>query len=939
MMLIERERELERIEALMAAATTGHGSTLFIEGVPGIGKSALLRAARDRARERGLVTLSGMAAELERGLPFGVVRQLFEPMLRGVDDVARRELLAGAAHLAQGPLGLVADRDAAELPSAVGSALHGLYWLCANLADRNPVLLVVDDLHWADEPSLRFLIYLGRRVQEHPLLILAASRPAPSKSQGAVAASLGAVPSDVLQLRALSDTGVEHLVRETLAGGADPEFCVACARASGGNPFLLSETLTALRADGIEPVAAEAKRVDSLRPETVSHVVLARLARLGLAATRVAHAVAVLGSDAVLRRVARLGDLETQVAGVAVQSLQRDGILGPGRELEFLHPLVRNAVYGDLGEPARGLAHLRAARLVHDEGEDVSRVARHLLVSEPNSDPWVVHTLRSAAAAALARGAPETAIALLRRARSEPPQRAARGPVLFELGCALARAGRADAAADALRRAMELTPDPRSRADVALELGPLLNFAGHPTAALDVMQETRDLLADDESERALGLEVEIAVASHFAQRPARTWVGRLEAAAAAAAAASPAQRTILATLAYIAAGTGTRPAAEVLRLASMASQHSPSPGESVHLMIWAAGALSMGGDANQGIELLDRGIGAARGVGDAAWFRTLSMLRARLAFEVGRVREAEADARAALDAYEEGAASFGYAIGALVLALVECGRLDEAQAALAEHGLAETRNLDVYTHHIVMQSRGRLRLAEGRPSDALDDLTSCGEMLVSGGFTNPAVCDWRSDAALAHLALGEREPAHRLATEELRLGRAFGQNRVIGTALRTLGLVEGGDHGLELLRESVAVLEDSYADLLQAHALVDYGAALRRARRRRDAREPLRRGLDLASRCSAPPLAKRAREELVAAGARPRRTLLSGPESLTASELRVARLAVEGKTNPEIAQALFVTRRTVEVHLTSMYRKLDIDSRQALPAALGAEPL
>jgi DNA-binding CsgD family transcriptional regulator len=175
-----------------------------------------------------------------------------------------------------------------------------------------------------------------------------------------------------------------------------------------------------------------------------------------------------------------------------------------------------------------------------------------------------------------------------------------------------------------------------------------------------------------------------------------------------------------------------------------------------------------------------------------------------------------------------------------------------------------------------------------------------------------------------------------LAREELELARAWGAPRALGRALRVVGLVESGRQGIERIRESVAVLEHSPARLEQAYAVTDLGAALRRGNRRAEAREHLRSGLELAQRCGATRLAERAHEELVAAGARPRRLVMSGVESLTPSERRTAGLAAEGLTNKEIAQALFVTPRTVEMHLSNAFRKLDISARTQLPAALAA---
>jgi DNA-binding CsgD family transcriptional regulator len=171
----------------------------------------------------------------------------------------------------------------------------------------------------------------------------------------------------------------------------------------------------------------------------------------------------------------------------------------------------------------------------------------------------------------------------------------------------------------------------------------------------------------------------------------------------------------------------------------------------------------------------------------------------------------------------------------------------------------------------------------------------------------------------------------------VRDAHVWGTDRALGMALRAAGLVEGGERGIELLEEAAVTLERSPARLEHAAALADLGAALRRSNRRADARDPLRRALDLAEACGAPPLVERARQELRAAGGRPRRARSSGADGLTASERRTAAMAADGLSNPEIAQALFVTKKTVESHLGSAYRKLGIRSRTELAAALGRD--
>jgi DNA-binding CsgD family transcriptional regulator len=264
-------------------------------------------------------------------------------------------------------------------------------------------------------------------------------------------------------------------------------------------------------------------------------------------------------------------------------------------------------------------------------------------------------------------------------------------------------------------------------------------------------------------------------------------------------------------------------------------------------------------------------------------------------------------------------------------ALLEQGNLEEAAVALAR---VDVDDSDSSLLHAFQLTSARLRLLTGDLPGGLKATGDAGRRYEEVGGHNPALMPWRSNAALALLELGERGEARRLAGEELELARAWGAPRALGAALRAVGLTAGGSKGLVKLEEAVAVLNESPAKLEHAKARTELGAALRRANRRSQAREHLSRGLELATICGATSLAARAETELLASGARPRRISLSGVESLTPSERRVAEMAAEGPTNREIAQALFVTPKTVEVHLSNAYRKLRISSRSQLAAAL-----
>ena len=235
-----------------------------------------------------------------------------------------------------------------------------------------------------------------------------------------------------------------------------------------------------------------------------------------------------------------------------------------------------------------------------------------------------------------------------------------------------------------------------------------------------------------------------------------------------------------------------------------------------------------------------------------------------------------------------------------------------------------------------LASRGRLALRMGDARAAIADLEEAGRRALAIAYVNPMALMWRSYAALAAARLGEPDRAQALIAEELEIAHRFGAPEPIGEALRVRALLAPSADMAELAREAVDVLAGSELRVAHARALIDLGAALRRRGHRRDAREPLREGLDLANRCGSVLETDRAMDELRAAGARPRRPLLRGVDALSAQERRVAALASEGLSNREIAEALFLTRRTVEMHLTGAYRKLDVAGRAQLPAVLAA---
>lgn len=929
-LLLDRDDELGEIVERLESARAGSGSAVLVEGPGGIGKTELLLAAERAARKRGMIVATARGAELEREFAFGVVRQLFEPPVSAPDGPA---LFDGAAALAAPVFesasagsrgGVVGDRSFA--------VLHGLYWLCANLADRAPLVLAVDDVHWSDPPSLEFVSYLARRVGELPVALLVASRPAEDPVDGLLE-ELGADPlAVVLRPAGLGRDAIAELVRVQSGQPPEPAFLDACRAATDGNPFLVRELAREVGERGIAPAAGEAEHVRELGPRTVARRLLGRLGRTSPFAVPVVRAAAVLGVDAELRHIARLAELPAEDVAAALDALETASIVTSDRPVAFVHPIVRSAIYSAIPAGERAGLHGLAAAILRDEAATPERVASHLLAVEPAGDAETVELLVAAAREALARGAPSSATSYLRRALAEPPAADTRAALLAELGSAESLVGDARAIQH-LREALEREADVEPRRLAAVALARFLVLSGEPGQAAAIFAE-----AGGGSEHwALRLEASAVAAATGDAEAARRIGGRVAALRRLVEKDPDAPSVVFAALAIADAQTSA-PADAVAALAERALA-----GQEARGLGWATGlvavftALMFAERYDSAGDAVEEGLAIVRARGSAVHFAMCSSMRGCLALRRGALGDAEEDARAALETAPRQAHGFYgmFALATLIEALVERGRLEEAERELERIGVPARTT--AATYGVIIHARGRLRLAQQRPGDALEDFLSGGRHFERALCITPSAAPWRSGAALALLALGRAEAAREHTAEEVTLAREIGAPRALGVALCTAGLVEGGEEGLALLQESVSYLEASQAALELSRSLAELGAALRRAGRRAEARRHLRRALDLAHRCGGERVAEQAYTDLLATGARPRRAQLTGPQSLTASERRVAGMAAQGLTNREVAQALFVSLRTVETHLTHAFQKLGIDSRTQLAEELRHE--
>jgi ATP/maltotriose-dependent transcriptional regulator MalT len=333
--------------------------------------------------------------------------------------------------------------------------------------------------------------------------------------------------------------------------------------------------------------------------------------------------------------------------------------------------------------------------------------------------------------------------------------------------------------------------------------------------------------------------------------------------------------------------------------------------------------------------LLSRAIRHAERRGSPQWLARALWLRGLGRHRRGELRAAEADARTALDLQS---LTYSYnkypQLVPLIDSLADQGRVDEGEELLVEHEMDGDLSPSLFSI-LPLLARGRLRAAAGEHARARTDLEDALRRIELSRGLFPWANDARVALAPVLRAIGDEDAALTVAEEAFAAATAAQSRRNIGGALRIRGLLEGGRCGLNLLRQAADTLAEAPALLWRAHAYVDLGAALRREGQTVEARPVLREGMELAHRCGATPLADRAVEELRAAGGRPRRRAGVGADALTTSERRVAELAAGGASNKEIAQSLFVTHRTVEMHLSSVYTKLEIRSRHELGAALG----
>lgn len=938
--LIEREVETDRITSILEDAACGVGRLLVAEAHPGMGKSALLQFACERARSDGLQVFSSAASEFEIEYPFGTVLSLFAGHLRTLDAAGLNAIFDGRAEACRDLFGHAGPHATPQDDAAQFAIIDGLYWLLVNMSATRPIAIVVDDLQCVDTPTLRFLDYLARRANSLPIAVIVALTSGEPQSNEPLTASLLTAASTHLALHPLTPAGIETFLRDGEAElPATDDLAQSIATLSGGSPYLIVELARSL-ATGYDPQHESASDwVDVPVPSAVRQQVGTRLVRMGESEVALAQACAVLNKRATLGLAASLAGTSVEDAAEATDRLVQSNVLSAqGNRLVFPQPLVRLAIYEALPPGKRALAHATAATLLRQLGDSPDEVAHHLLEGAPVTEVWAADALESGAISAARKGSPATAAKYLRRAITAGMSQQRRSALLRDLGLLEAASGETERALGRLESAAQLMDDPAERAQCLYALGLTLYRDGRHAHAAKAFEESALIAERADGELALTASGAWIFTSFYLDAVPPTALTRLDELSAVVrenGACSAADKSVLAIAALRSSMTappadlGARMAAEALDGHVLYSDQASD----CVAATWAILALIYGGRVDEAAKAVEEVFADARARGNIPAVAEASLLRSFVHLTRGEIDKAYSDARAAVEGVDKGWYGLApLAFGTLVQCHLERDEIDAAEAVLQEaDGMLDSERPQArgLTSWIEM-GRGRVCYRRGDMQAALTNFLAAGRTLSVFGTSNPAVMRWRTMAGLAAKAIGDLDLAAELIDQGLRLAEAFGISHEIGAALRAKAALVTGAERQTLLQQSLAVLEESGNALDLAETLCELGAEVRRSGQRVRSRELLSRAMDIAYRNGALSVVNRAREELLASGARPRRPLISGVGSLTPTEQRVAALAADGLTNPAIAERLYLAKSTVAWHLRHVFLKLHIDSRGEL---------
>lgn len=836
--MFEREAELATVDEALEQLTGSRGARrtdtvaggvlLAFSGPAGLGKTTLLAEVRRRALARNCTLLAARGGEQEQSQPFHVARQLIQPQLAGHSEEELHAALGSWYPIVGPALGLCAPEQGA--PPDPQGLRDGLDWVLTHLTvQRAPVTLVLDDAHWADPESLSWLAAFAPRAEHLPLLLVVAYRPEELPAHAEAFRTLpGRAGHRPLALAPLTEAAVSTLVREAVGDHADDAFCREAWAVTTGNPFEAVELTAKVRDKGLDPTSASAPLLRDLAAAQRGSGLVARLERLGPSTVRFAWACAVLGTAIPQELAARVGTLGPEEAADATRRLREARILsGPGEEpdagLEFVHPLIATALYRAIPDALRVALHGQAAVAVVDAGLGASNAARHLLETHPENDPWVVRTLREAAAENLRAGAPEAARRQLARALREPPDFDGRAAVLYELGCASLLTEPANTV-NHLRAALaEPFDDPALRQGIVIRLAQVLAHSDRLAEASDSL--AREIPHTPDARTRLRLQSEQFMWDAFdavePDSPARS--RRLTRLADRLTGRDLTERYIIGLRAWDACLRG-EPVDVVLHHAVRALGKEFSwayEDRGFEVPVLAAMVHMYADRPGRAEELFEAGTAEFERQGwRGAHLSFAYSLRAYIRYRRGRLAEAEELARAGLRLAERvgrGTPVHWYNIAILATTLLARGRVDEAWELAQEHALGESVPAAVVFPD-PQTVYAELLLARGQTKAAAAELEAVDRRLSRRGIQNPSWCPWQLHLARA-VAAQDPARAQALTADAVRRARAFGAPSGVGQALRVAAQVAAPDERAGLLTEAVELLSASPAGYELACAL------------------------------------------------------------------------------------------------------------------------
>ncbi|MCH0573323.1 AAA family ATPase [Streptomyces sp. MUM 136J] len=924
--LLGRARERDTLYELLERPG---GASVLLRGGFGSGKSGLLADLGERARAAGFAVFSACyepaASHRPQAAPSPAVCSL-------VPEGGGERAVAFVRWLASG--------DAA--PPADGM-LSG-----ARSAPMQRVLVLADDLQWADAVSLRGLRSIARAVGAHPVTVVCALGPGESVDESALGAVLRLLDHHV-RLSPLDESAVADRLGEILDASEDgqtlAEVLHPLLAAAAGNQYLIR---TLLGAADPQQHGGNGRRecpplhttlTGAFKPLLADVGVAARAAlrRIGADAERVAAVLASLGSAQLPEVIAHAGAMDRHTVEDALHALAQAELVQHAEVRAQLHPpLLAAGLALGISPTCRKRHHARAAELLLGWGAPAEQVAPHL-VHGPAGMEQATAILRRAAQAALDRGAPDEAVIYLRRTLSEDLDTQERSEVLTLIGAARLDSD-VPAAVPELRSSLRLGATPQALARSARSLTGALFAMDRYGEALTMLEGTIRRLRTEDAAAALRLELDyLLVSLGEAASAVRAWP-RLMELRLRDADDDAGRRALAALLSFRGAALG-QGAEDVIELARVGLSRGMAPvGDESIVYPCAVLALGAAGRPDLTFEYADAAVAETRARASALSYAQALSTRANAQCRRGAFADARTDAQHALAAFRDIGVDHReshsvFAVATLAEAFVRQGQTQKAEALFGECDLSGPLGFHtIYDYPLLV--RGWVHAADNRLERALADFLHLGERLNARGMPGPGFYPWRSEAALVHLLLGDRQSALTLADEELRLARTWGVAEMTAVALRGRALVVGHEEGLELLDEAARLLGGDAARFRYAQIQADRGTLAVRYGRPEDARAALQEAVSVAHECGAQPIAQQARAGLRELGDRPRTPTFRGREALTPAQRQVAELAAQGMTNTEIASHLFVGLRTVEMHLSKVYAKLAVRGRHALEQAL-----